>query len=48
MTRKVITQVIGKLLQTVLDYIEEPERRYRLKTVTELEERIGQDIPAGK
>ena len=38
-------EMIRKLLQAVLAYIEELERKYRLKTIDELKEKIREDIP---
>jgi len=36
--------MIYKLLQAVLDYIEELERKYKLKTIAELKNKIRQDM----
>jgi len=36
--------MVCKLLQAVLAYIEELERKYKLKTIAELKKRIRQDM----
>ncbi len=35
--------MIHKLLQAILDYIEELERKYKLKTIDELKEKIKKE-----
>lgn len=37
--------MIRKLLEAVLAYIEELERRHNLKTIAELKTKIKEDIP---
>ncbi|MHA1632591.1 MAG: hypothetical protein ACTSXC_07295 [Candidatus Freyarchaeota archaeon] len=38
--------MVRKILEAVLAYIEELERKYRLRTIGQLKERIRQDIRA--